>query len=134
MESRLICKYFEKEITLIAFIFRKIRSPKTWLDKCLKSPFSEDPSTSNVADVPKHCSNLHHSIFFIFTDHWLVNWVRKSFSCWHAQSWDCLLTHWVRMKSILFLIERIERYQFRCNYLRKKTLFLNLWLNFRNPD
>ena len=41
------------------------------------------------------------------------------------------------MKSILFLLETIERYQFGCNYLRKKTFsqfltaFLKCILNFK---
>ena len=29
--------------------------PKTWVDKCLKSPFSEDPSIINMVSGPKHC-------------------------------------------------------------------------------
>ena len=40
---------------LIAFLFPKLRTLKTWLDKCLKSPVSEDPSPSNMKNVPKHC-------------------------------------------------------------------------------
>ena len=36
---------------------------KTWLDKCLKSPVSEDPSTSNMVNKPKHCSKLIDSTF-----------------------------------------------------------------------
>ena len=28
---------------------------KTWLDKRLKSAVSEDPSTSNTVNGPKHC-------------------------------------------------------------------------------
>ena len=43
--------------------FRKYWLQKTWLDKCLKSPVSEDFSTSNMVNGPKHCWNLHHSIF-----------------------------------------------------------------------
>ena len=27
---------------------------KTWLDKCLKSPVSEDPLTDNILNGPKH--------------------------------------------------------------------------------
>ena len=27
--------------------------PKTWLHKCLKSPFSEDPSKSNMVNRPQ---------------------------------------------------------------------------------
>ena len=55
LKSRLNFKYFEKKMTLLAFIFRTLRTPKTRLDKCLKSPVSEDPSRSNMADVRKHC-------------------------------------------------------------------------------
>ena len=55
LKSSLNFKHFEKKMTLIAFVFWKLLTPKTWLDKCLKSPVSEDPSTSNMADVPKHC-------------------------------------------------------------------------------
>ena len=32
--------------------------PKTWLDQCLKSPVSDDPSKSNMVNALKHCSNL----------------------------------------------------------------------------
>ena len=39
---------------------------KTWLDKCLKSPVSEDHSTSNMVNAPKHCRNLNDSTFTIF--------------------------------------------------------------------
>ena len=28
---------------------------KKWLDKCFKSPVSEDPSTRNMVKGPKHC-------------------------------------------------------------------------------
>ena len=28
---------------------------KTWSDNCLKSPFSEDPLTSNSGNAPKNC-------------------------------------------------------------------------------
>ena len=38
--------------------FRNYGLPKTWLDQCLKSPVSEDPTKSNMVKAPKHCSNL----------------------------------------------------------------------------
>ena len=41
---------------------------KTWLDKCLKSPVSEDPSTSNMVNGPKHCWNLNDTTITIFID------------------------------------------------------------------
>ena len=41
---------------------------RAWLDNCLKSPASEDPSTSNMVNEPKHCWNLNDSTFIIFID------------------------------------------------------------------
>ena len=35
--------------------FRNYGLQKTGLDKCLKSPVSEDPSISNIVNWPKHC-------------------------------------------------------------------------------
>ena len=36
------------------------------------------------------------------------------------------------MRNILFMIVRICHSQFKCNYLKNETLFLNVWLHFRN--
>ena len=47
-----ILNIFKKK-TLIADVFLNLRTPKTWLDKCLKSPVSEDPSTSNMVNGTK---------------------------------------------------------------------------------
>ena len=32
--------------------FRNYGLPKTWLDQCLKSPVSEDPTKSNMVNAP----------------------------------------------------------------------------------
>ena len=40
-------------MTLTDFVFPKLRTVKSWLDKCRKSPVLEDPSTSNMVKVPK---------------------------------------------------------------------------------
>ena len=100
-----IWNILKKKMTLLDFVFPKLRTPKTWLDKTLKSPVSEEALTSNMVTVSKHCWNLHHSTFIIFIDHCQGNWVGKSLSYWHAKFWHCLLTHWLSMKSILLLIE-----------------------------
>ena len=39
---------------------------ETGLDKCPKSPVSEDPLTSNVINRPKHCWNRNDSTFTYF--------------------------------------------------------------------
>ena len=48
---------------------------ETWLDKYLKSPVSEHPSTVNMLKTPKHFWYLHESSSNIFTvilvDVWL---------------------------------------------------------------
>ena len=106
-KCKLNFKYFEKNITLRYFVFSKLRTPKTWSDKCLKSLVSEDLSRSNMVNVPKHCWNLHNSIFIKIIDNCQVNWVEKILCLLHAQSWDCLLTHWLPMKSDLFLRKTI---------------------------
>ena len=38
-------------MTLIDFRFPKLGPPKTWSEKCLKTPVSEDPSRSNMVTV-----------------------------------------------------------------------------------
>ena len=98
-------------MTLIAFVFPKLRTRKTWWDKCLKSHLSEDPPTSNMVNFQKHCCNLHHTTFIIFVYNCLGKWVAKSLSYWHAKSWYCLLTHWMSMTKVLFLIETIQTWQ-----------------------
>ena len=44
----------------------KYRLQKTWIDKCLKSRLSEDPSTENIANRPKQCCNLSDTTFTKF--------------------------------------------------------------------
>ena len=107
LKSKLDFEYFEKKMTLRAFVFPKLWGPKTWLVKCLESPVWEDSSTRNMVNIPKYYGNLHQSTFIIFTDRCQVSCAGKSLSYWHAEPWDCLLTHSLSMRSILFLIETI---------------------------
>ena len=87
LKSWLNVEYLEKKnMTLTAFAFPKLRTLKTWWDKCLKSPLSEDLSTSDMVKVPKHCWNLHHRPSIKFIDLHQVNWVQKSLSYWDAKS------------------------------------------------
>ena len=48
--------------------FRNYGLPKTWLDECLKSKFSGDPSTGNMVNGLKKFFNLDDSNFIIFID------------------------------------------------------------------
>ena len=107
LASKLNLKYFEKKMTRTDFVFPQLRTLKTWSDKCLKTLVSEDPSRSNMVNVPNHYWNLHSSIFIKFIDQFQINWVGRSLCFSHPNSWHCLPTHWLPMKSILFLIETI---------------------------
>ena len=62
--------FFEKKIwdsTVISFL--NYRQQKVRLLKCQKSPVSEHLWTVNMLKGPKHCMNLHDSIFVTFFDH-----------------------------------------------------------------
>ena len=48
---------------------RSYRLQETWLDKCLKSPVSEDPSKCNIANGLKHRCNLNERTFATFINH-----------------------------------------------------------------
>ena len=52
------------------------RLRKTCLDKCLKGLVSQDLSTTNMVNRPKHSCNLHDSTFIIFY------WSLRSKMCW----------------------------------------------------
>ena len=103
-----------------------------WLDKWLKRPVWDDPSTGNMGNGPKHWFNLNGISFTIFVDHCEKKWVGKSHLQWHAKSSDVLLRHWLPMTSILFLVETIQCKQFRRIYLKNKKLFVNLCMHFWN--
>ena len=61
-------------------LFRYYGLRKTWLDKCLRSPVSEEPSTNDMVNGCKNCSNLKASTFTIFINHCEGNRVGKSLS------------------------------------------------------
>ena len=78
LKSRFNFKHFEKKMSVIAELFPKLRTRKRWLKKCLKSPASEDHSTSNMVRGTKHFWNLNHTTFTIFINHCSDNWAGKS--------------------------------------------------------
>ena len=49
--------------------FRNYVLRKTWLDKCLKSPVSDNLLTENFVKVPKQRFNRNNSTFARFFDH-----------------------------------------------------------------
>ena len=52
--------------------------PKTWLEKCLKSPVSQDPSRSDMENGWRQSWNMNNSTFTIFIDPCEGNSVEKS--------------------------------------------------------
>ena len=102
-KSRLNLSILKQKRTLIDFAFSKLRTPKSKSDKCLKSPVSDESWTSNMVNGPKHSWNLHRRTFIIFIRDLQRNCVRESLSYCNAKSRDCLLTHTLSSKSILFL-------------------------------
>ena len=60
---------------MMYFLTNKLR--KTWLDECLKNTVSQESSTSNLVNGPKHCSKLNGSTFTIFIDPVEKSYVEK---------------------------------------------------------
>ena len=113
--------------------FWSYRLRKTWLDKCLKSLISKEPLRSNMLNGSKHSWNLNNSTLTSFIDHCESNSIGKSLSYWDAKYYACLVTHWLRMTSILFLIETIYSNTFRWIISETETFF-SLFFHFENQD
>ena len=67
----------------------------------LKGPASEHPSAVNVLKYYKHCLNVLSSVYILLLYYFKMNWVEKRLSLSDLKSYDCLLTHWMPMASIL---------------------------------
>ena len=48
-------KPFEKKMTTLDYLFPNLGAPKMWLDKSLQRPVSQNPWTSNMVNMSKHC-------------------------------------------------------------------------------
>ena len=68
LKFRFNLTFSEKRWPSLVIYFGTYGLGKTWLDKCLKNPVSEDPSTSNMVNGPNHCWNLRDSTFTLFID------------------------------------------------------------------
>ena len=55
LKSGLNFEHFQREMTVIAEVFRNYGLRKTWLGQFLKGPVSTDPSESNMVNGPKNC-------------------------------------------------------------------------------
>ena len=79
--------------------FSNYRLQKTWLDKCLKSPVSEDPSTSDMVNGPKRCFSPRASTFTIFINHCYRNSVGKNL-CLKVTQIDAYLMNTLKVAEI----------------------------------
>ena len=111
-------------------IIRNYGLQKTWLDKCLKCAASEYRSAVNMLKAPKHCWTLDDSTFIKSCYHSEDYGVEKCLSLWYVKSNGLLLTHWLPMISIHFVIVRIYDNQIKCNYLKNSKIFLDILLHF----
>ena len=106
-------QHFQRNMTVIADIFFNLRTRKTWSVKC---------------------SKLNGSTFTIFIDLCEYNWGLKTLFESNAEPYDCLLTHWLPMTSILYLKQAISCNIFRSIYLRNENNFLTFFLHFLNSN
>ena len=56
-------------MTLIAYLFPKLRTPENVARYMSKKSHFEDPLTDNMVNGFKHCCDLDKSTVTIFTDH-----------------------------------------------------------------
>ena len=54
---------------VIANVFPRLQTVKTWLDHSLESAVSEDPLAVDMLKRRKRLRNLHEGTFIIFFDH-----------------------------------------------------------------
>ena len=81
--------------------FWNYRLEKAELLKCPKKLVSEHLWAVNMLNTPKHCLSLHGSIFIIFFNHSERKSAPKPLFWACLKCWDCLLTYWHPMTSIL---------------------------------
>ena len=77
-KSKFILNIFKKKITVIAYLFLRLRPAKTWLDICVKSPASDYPSKRKMVNGCQLCLNLSDSTCGIFIAQRGGNLVAKS--------------------------------------------------------
>ena len=111
--------------------FRNYWLRKTCFLKCLKVPVSEHPLAIDVLMGPKQCWNLHDSTFTLLFHHSEINSVENT-TYSDQKSYDCLLTHWMPMTSILVMTGRTSCKPCKFNYLKIEKLLMKFSLSFWN--
>ena len=81
-----ILKIFRKKMTLIAYLFLRLRLAKSVVGYMCKSPASDYYSKRNMVNGSQLCWNLIKSICSIFIDQREENLVAKSLFYWYAKA------------------------------------------------
>ena len=92
---------FKEKMTSEVICFWYYRLQKAGLLKCWRSLVSQHIWTVKMLKYPKHCLNLHGSIFVKFFYHSERKWAVKDPFKQCLKPWDCLLTYWLPMTSTL---------------------------------
>ena len=82
MEFSQILIILESNMNVIANVYPKLQSVKTWVNDSIKSAVSEHPLTVNMLKGPKHLGNLHEKTFIIFFDHSEGKWLENDLPYW----------------------------------------------------
>ena len=101
------------------------------LFKCIKGLVSENLLAVNVLTSPKNSWNLRKSTFLLLFHFSERIWFREKYFSSDLRFEDCLLKRWLRTTSILVVIERIYRYQFKSNCLKNHKVFAEFFCSFR---
>ena len=106
---------------------------KTWLDKCVKSSLSEDPSTTNIVKGSKHCSMLKDSTFSILLSMWGQFMSKKlSWVIWNILG---LSVNPLTASDKYFLLKNGNLLQhFQMQLSQNWKIFSQFFLNFINLD
>ena len=111
--------------------FRNCRLQKRGLDKYLKSTVSEDPTTSNMVNGPKHCRRQH--LYHIYWSMWKKISHKESLVviCEVLQLFDNRLT--ANNKYSLLHCDNLTQ-PIQMILFRKRKNFLIYFLHFSNLD
>ena len=93
------------------------------LFKCMTGFLYENPLAVKVLTSLKNYWILQKSSFILVFSHSEPNLVRRTYFESDLRFWDCLLTRWLPTTSILVVVNRIYRYQFKANDLKDRRFW-----------
>ena len=100
-----------------------------WLDKCLKSLFCEDPSTSNMVNWWKHCSKLNLQLYHIYWSLWKQLRFKKSL--WLICNILGLFVNLLNVNNMYSLLNRDNLLQhFQMHLSEKRKIFSDFFFTF----